>query len=168
MNLKERLICRLKNARDFSEKLLADFKTPEQWTHQVHANSNHALWFAGHMGEVDNFAIGVIAPDKAKEPASYRELFGMGSQPTNDPAKYPMPEEVVAFMRERRQTLLDAAEKMSDADLEKPMPKGAPAFLSDFASLLEMMSWHEGIHAGQLTVVRRALGHKPLFGAPPT
>ena len=46
MNLKERLICRLKTAREFSEKLLADFKTPEQWTHQVHPNSNHALWFA--------------------------------------------------------------------------------------------------------------------------
>src|SRR5438876_194417 len=115
MNLKERLICRLKTAREFSEKLLADFKTPEQWTHQVHPNSNHALWFAGHMGEVDNFAVGVLAPDKAKEPANYRDLFGMGSQPSNDPAKYPRPEEVLAFMRERRQTLLEAAEKLTDA-----------------------------------------------------
>src|SRR5581483_10381587 len=108
--------------------------------------------------------IGIIVPDKAQEPANYRDLFGMGSQPTNDPAKYPHPEDVLAYMRERRQTLLNEAEKLTDADLEKPMPKGAPAFLSDYASLLEMMSWHEGIHAGQLTVVRRALGYKPILG----
>jgi uncharacterized damage-inducible protein DinB len=167
MNFKDRLICRLTRSRDFSEKLLADFKSPEEWTHQVHPNSNHALWFAGHLGEVDNFAVRVIAPEKAKEPAHYHELFGMGSQPSNNPANYPPVDEVVNYMRERRQTLIAAAENLPESDLDKPMPKGAPAFLSDFASLLEMLAWHEGMHAGQLTVVRRALGHEPLMTRPP-
>ncbi len=167
MNIKNRLVCRLNSTREFSEKLLADFRTPEQWTHQVHPTCNHALWFVGHMASVDNFAISVLAPDKAGEPAEFRELFGMGSQPTDDPTKYPSPETMLHHMRDRRATLLDVVGQLSEADLERPMPKGAPAFLSDFASLLEMMSWHEGIHAGQLTVVRRALGHKPIFGAPP-
>ena len=55
MEIKKRLKRQLLQARQLSEKLLADFKTPAQWVYQVHENCNHALWFAGHMAHVDNF-----------------------------------------------------------------------------------------------------------------
>ena len=55
----------LATARETSERYLEDFKTPEQWTYQVHDKANHALWFAGHMGQTDNFLISLIAPEKA-------------------------------------------------------------------------------------------------------
>lgn len=163
MSLQQRLVRQLTNAREMSERLLADFKTPEQWTAQVYPGANHALWFAGHMGIADNFFLSLIAPEKAVKRPDMEEKFGMGSQPTNQPAEYPPVEEVLAFMRDRRAALLNALEAMHEDDLAKATPQGTPDFLSDVGSVFEMAIWHEGMHSGQLTVCRRSLGNKPLF-----
>jgi len=162
MELKNRLHRQLVNIRQLSERLLADFKSPEEWTFQAHPACNHALWFAGHMATSDNFFLSLIAPEKATQLPDFQTKFGMGSQPTNDPAAYPPPESVVATMRDRRQSLLATLEAMSEADLAKKTPEGAPEFLPDVASVFELAVWHEGQHRGQLSVARRALGHKPL------
>jgi hypothetical protein len=66
-------------------------------------------------------------------------------------------------MTERRATLLTALDALSDADLEQPLAKGAPDFLPDVGSVFEMAVWHEGLHSGQLSICRRAMGHKPVF-----
>ena len=67
MALKERLRRQLASVRQVSERLLADFRTPQEWTFQVHPACNHALWFAGHMATSDNFFLSLIAPEKAKQ-----------------------------------------------------------------------------------------------------
>src|SRR5262245_43593293 len=110
MGLKERLQRQLVNIRQMSERLLADFRTPEEWTFQAHPACNHALWFAGHMATSDNFFLSLVAPEKKSDLPDFQAKFGMGSQPTNDPAAYPKAENVVAAMRERRQALLTALE----------------------------------------------------------
>jgi uncharacterized damage-inducible protein DinB len=163
MSLKQRLRRGLVNMRQMSERLLEDFKSPEQWTFQVHPACNHALWFVGHMATSDNFFLSLVAPDKSRQLPEFQSRFGMGSQPTNDPAAYPPPASVLATMRERRQTLLDVLDGLKDEDLAKKTPDGAPDFLPDVASVFELAIWHEGQHNGQLTVARRAMGHKPLF-----
>jgi uncharacterized damage-inducible protein DinB len=163
MSQKERLRRQLERVRQNSERLLADFRTPEEWTFQVHPNCNHALWFAGHMATSDNFFLSLIAPGKSQKLSEFQARFGMGSQPTNQPAEYPASEVVLALMRERRQTLLSVLEAMSDEDLARKTPEGAPEFLPDVASVFELAIWHEGQHSGQVSVARRALGHKPLF-----
>ena len=145
-----------------SERLLADFQTPGQWVYQVHPNCNHALWFVGHMANTDNFLISLVAPEKATSIENWATKFGMGSQPSGNAADYPSPEAVVSQMRERRSVLLEVLDGLSEEELAKPTPKGAPDFLPDFASVFELAIWHEGLHSGQLTVTRRALGHKPL------
>lgn len=162
MSPKQRLERNLVNMRQMSQRLLADFQTPEQWVFQVHPQCNHALWFAGHMATSDNFFLSLVAPDKAQQLPDFQSRFGMGSQPTNDPAAYPPPASVVETMNERRQALLSVLEGMTDEDLAKKTPAGAPEFLPDVASVFELAIWHEGQHNGQLTVARRALGHKPL------
>jgi hypothetical protein len=58
-------------------------------------------------------------------------------------------------------------EGLNDEDLDKPTPEGAPDFLATVRHVFELAVWHEGIHVGQLTVARRALGHAPLVDMPP-
>jgi uncharacterized damage-inducible protein DinB len=162
MDHKERLKRQLIGVRQAIERLLADFRRPEEWTFQVHPACNHALWFAGHMTTIDNFFLSLVAPDNVRAMPEFQAKFGMGSQPTSDPAAYPAPEVVLAAMRERRAALLAALDEMREEDLGKKTPEGAPDFLPDVASVFELAVWHEGQHSGQLTVARRALGHPPL------
>jgi len=163
MNLKERLKQQLVNARQMSERMLADFKTPQQWTRQVQPGVNHALWFAGHMANSDNFFISVLAPEKSKDFGGRKALFGMGSQPVDDPSVYPDPEQVLGEMRERRLVLLQILDSLTEEDLAKKTPEGTPDFLSDVASVFETAIWHEGVHTGQLSIARRAIGCGPVF-----
>lgn len=163
MALKERLRRQMISARETSERLLADFQSPEDWTRQVHPNCNHALWFAGHMAQTDNFFISVLDASKAKNSPEFATLFGMGSKPSPNPSDYPSPEEVLAVMRERRAALLSILDSLSEEDLGEKMPKGTPEFLPDKGSVFETSIWHEGMHSGQLSVARRALGHQPLM-----
>ena len=164
MGLRERLTRQLIRTRQLSENLLAAFRLPAEWLHQVHPGCNHALWFAGHMANTDNFLLSLVAPQRAIPLEGYGARFGMGSQPVNRPEEYPPPEDVLETMRERRRMLLAVLGNLSDEDLSRPTPPGSPDFLPDFAAVFEMANWHEAMHAGQLTVARRALGHKPLSG----
>jgi hypothetical protein len=163
MSAKQRLKKQLEAARDYSRALLADFKTPEEWTRQVHPNANHALWFAGHMAVSDNFFVSHIAPEKTVKRPEFEKAFGTGSQPTSNPADYPPPEDVLEFMNERRRTLMGVLEALDERELEQPLPKGTPDFLPDVGSVFETAVWHEGLHSGQLSVCRRAMGHKPVL-----
>lgn len=162
MNLKECLVSQLETARHYSDGLLQAFQTPQQWLLQVHPQANHPLWFAGHMATVDNFFISLIDPAQAKPLPGYQEKFGPGSHPTNRAEDYPDPQEVVACMRERRDTLLSILKSLPEEKLSTPTPAGTPSFLKDWESIFRMASWHEGIHSGQVAVAHRSLGHKPI------
>ncbi|REJ68986.1 MAG: DinB family protein [Planctomycetota bacterium] len=163
MASKERLKANLFQAREMTEAILEAFQKPEDWTHQVHPQANHALWIVGHLGHADNFFVSMLDPSRQVEKDGWGEKFGMGSQPTNDPAAYPPVAEVLDFFRDRRAALLEAIDAMSDEDLAKATPDGSPDFLADFEQVLELAYWHEGVHSGQLTVAHRALGNPPLF-----
>lgn len=163
MSLKDRLHKQLTSARAMSEKLFAHFRTPAQWTHQVHAKANHPLWFAGHMGWTDNFMISLLDKSRAVDAPEFAAKFGMGSQPVNDPGGYPGPEEVLAFMRERRGVLLELLDELAEEQLSQPLPSGKTDMFRDRASVFELAIWHEGLHAGQITVAHRSLGNPPVI-----
>ena len=121
----------------------------------------------GHMGTSDNFLISLVFPDFHRDLGlAFQSQFAMGSQPVDDPQAYPRPAEVREIMRERRATLLRVLDSLEDEDLGQLTAEGSPEFLGDFAAVFEMAVWHEGVHSGQLTVVRRALGGQPIMDRP--
>ncbi len=110
MDYKQRLKAQLELVRGTTESILSAFKTPQDWTYQVHPQANHALWVAGHLTVADNMMVSKLAPEKAATlPPAYKEMFSPGSKPSPDPNDYPPPEDVLARMRERRAALLAAA-----------------------------------------------------------
>jgi hypothetical protein len=167
VDLISRISRQLETVRGVTETFLADFKTPEQWTLQVHDQANHALWLAGHLGTVDNFMISLLAPEKAIANPEYQAKFSMGSRPSSSPSDYPEVGDVLDFMRKRRSVVLEILAGMSEAGMVEPPPKGTPDIMPDVGSIFETLIWHEALHAGQITVARRALGHSPLVDAPP-
>jgi len=162
MNIRHSLLRSLKHARRATEDFLVAFKTPADWTHQAAPGTNHALWVVGHLGVVDNFFIAAVDPPRRKKHARLQELCTMGTEPQSSADVYPPAEEALAYMRERRTELLALLDTLTDEDLDRPMQPGTPAFLPDVGSVFEAAIWHEGMHAGQVSIARRSLGHRPL------
>ena len=162
MSTVQRLIDGIKFSRAFAKQVLDEFHTVEDWLSRPHKRANHAMWFAGHMGLTDNSIIGMLNPSRVEKRPNFKELFGMGSTPSDDPADYPSPAEIRAWMDDRRSVLLELAESLTDEDLSRPTPPAAPPFLKDIGQVLQFLAWHEGMHSGQITVPHRALGHDPI------
>jgi len=151
----------------FSRKALLGMleDVPEdRWTHQPIASANHAAWIAGHLAHTDNYFLTAVAGMATRIPADWDELFGMGSQPVDDPSAYPSP----AFLRDhlgaRREELIAWFRSLTDAQARAPLPEALLSFAPTFGQLAHSLAWHEGMHTGQLTVVRKSLGIAPKFG----
>ena len=164
IEIKPRIRYLLERTRGFSDKLLATFLQPSEWLHQVVPGGNHALWFTGHMGIVDIWLMRTVAPGSATEaPPVFREKFGPKSQPTSNPADYPPSDQVLTFMRDQRSALLQLFDRLPEDEMTRSL-SGGPPFIRDVGSAFEFLVFHEGLHAGQVTVARRALEHPPIVG----
>lgn len=165
MDLRTLVVDRLTGVRELTRSLLADFQSPHDWTHQLFPGANHALWFLGHLAIADDYCRATIAPERAHAlPAEFQRLFGMGSQPVADPAAYPPVETVQAQTDAARGALLAAVAALSDEQLAAPPAGGQQGFLpASTAGALLFFAEHESFHLGQISLVRRALGHAPRF-----
>lgn len=162
MDLKQRIIWQLQTIRALTEQMLAAFKTPSDWTHQIFPGANHALWIVGHLAMADNNGISRFVPEKALDKPDYSKKFGRQSTPSPNASDYPAPEEVLALFRERRAALIACLEAFSDNDFEKPAPPGVPPFIKNAQHMYSFLAVHEGMHTGQLSMTRRALGNSPI------
>lgn len=150
-------------ARSNTLSFLAD--VPEdKWCHQAIAGANHALWVVGHLAVVDDYFISSFGGQDSRLPEAWGELFGMGSTPSSDASAYPRPAEIRDALGSRRADLIAWFESLSDDKLVAPLSGDWEKFAPNTVGLAFSIAWHEGLHAGQLTVVRKSLGLAPKLG----
>jgi hypothetical protein len=150
-----------------TDGLIAALKSDDDWFYQAHPVANHPLWIVGHLALADNLFASKFRPDTGHKPEGWDELFWFGSEISDDRQKYPPPQDVVAYFRERRENLLRVLDELSDTELAAPAPSaeerspiaGAP----DMGQLFLFAAYHEGMHSGQFTVAHRGLGNSPLL-----
>lgn len=150
-------------ARRITVRLLEDIPE-DKLCYQPVAGGNHALWIVGHLAASDNYYLSGLAGRRTGFPAQWRELFGMGSLPQPDPSHYPTLAEVQAQLSQLREELAAYFGSLSNEQLAQPLPGEFATFAPDFGTLASTIAWHEGLHTGQLTIIRKALGLKPAFG----
>ena len=51
---------------------------------------------------------------------------------------------------------------LTDEQLAGPPPEGFQKFAPTLGNILMRLLWHEGMHYGQLTVIRKSLGLAPV------
>jgi hypothetical protein len=135
------------------------FKMPEGIT--------HLGWQIGHLA-VAQYRIclervrGVRPEDEQLVPPRYFDLFAKGSQPQADRTIYPDNDEIWdLFHRVHTRTLADLSQ-LSEADLDQPI-LGQHHVLKVKRDCLTYQLWHEAGHMGQIALVKRLLGYKPLL-----
>lgn len=126
----------------------------------------HVAWQVGHLAMAEYGLC--LFRQRGRQPidlelmsSKFRKLFGRGSVPLSDHTQYPAAAEIRAtFERVHAQTLLEVP-NIQPAQLAEPVEMPYAVEATKLGSLL-FCSHHEMLHAGQLGLLRRLLGHVPI------
>lgn len=151
----------LRMMQAYGDSLCADIPA-EDFCKQPVAGMNHPAWTLGHLA----FAADRHSRYAGGEPqlTDWETLFGLGSQPSDDPTVYPSKEQLIAAWHAANDRLLAAIESADPARFEEPTqgPLGeALPTVGDFLTF--SMTAHTSMHLGQLSAWRRAMGKPAMF-----
>lgn len=144
-------------------KMLLEGLTDEQMMTRPCPKGNHAAWIVGHLAWTDDSFLQGLAGQASGIPESWNAMFGMKSEPSDDPAAYPPREELMRRLDDRREGVRAWLSGLSEAELTAPIEGDMAQFARTLAMVPSSLSFHEGMHAGQLSMARRAAGLGPLF-----
>ena len=140
---------------DLSDERMADQPLP---------GLNHPAWILGHLAYSADGAVGVLGGDKMLT-AEWVSRFGPGSQPTAIRSDYPSKEDLLREFEGRFEKAreLAAAAHPDRLGRRNPHPRlrGGLPTVRDLVALL--LTGHLGVHLGQLSMWRRAIGLSPMF-----
>ena len=164
----------LRATKPFVTRFLAGFDETN-WTKQMPTLPNHASWCMGHLAlTMNRFAErfdgkGLPESDytKGDGTAGNAERFdtesvSVGSKPVDNPAIYPTMARSQQVFEDAVDRLGAALESLSDAQLDEVQPWGKGEFR--VADLAARVTFHNGMHAGQLADLRRAMGLPGVIG----
>ncbi|MFQ5501703.1 MAG: DinB family protein [Phycisphaerae bacterium] len=143
---------------------LIDTLSEDQFLHQPIAGANHAMWIMGHLACSDEYFLNKLGGKPFDKFEAWETKFFMKSKPTANASDYPPIAEVKEALAYGRERLVGWYGTLDEATLLSPPPGDLKDFAPTHAALLSTMAWHEGLHMGQLTVIRKSLGLAPVFG----
>jgi uncharacterized damage-inducible protein DinB len=156
----------LRRVRRYTCRLL-DRTDSADWFNQPAEGVSHLAWQVGHLASSQyRLALERI---RGKQPEDERLIsqrvmasFVRETVPNPDPLANPSPEHLrQVFDRVHRQVMHELQALTDEELLERPlMPH--PLFDTKLGSLL-WCAQHEMLHAGQIGLLRRLLGYKPLW-----
>ena len=152
-------------ARNYTIDLLG--QTPAtDWFRLPSSGVSHVAWQVGHLAVAEyRLALwrirGVQPQDGQLLPEDMVRLFGYGSVPDADPAKYPGQAEIRAVFDRVHDRVLQEVRGLDEAELDQPVPHPHPLANTKFKAILWCAN-HEMLHAGQIGLLRHQLGNPPV------
>ena len=154
----------LEQSRQWLMALLSDIKDAPT-TFPTPAGGNHPLWVLGHIVHSEASMLARFVLGEQNPLARWDSLFGMGSEPSADAAKYPSIDELMAEFEKVRARTLEHLDSCAEAGLDAPSkaPESLGAMFGTVGQCFVAMGLHCAFHAGQVADARRAAGRDPLF-----
>ncbi|MEO1534061.1 MAG: DinB family protein [Planctomycetota bacterium] len=127
-------------------------------------DGSHAAYIVGHIAFTDDSTLTMLAGAESSLSESEQKLFGGGATISESLADYPPQARLIETMHAVRANLTEYFKSLSPAEIIAPVEGPLAQFGDTRAKLMTSIAWHEGFHAGQLSVIRRQLGLPRLFG----
>ena len=152
-------------ARQYSLELLA--ATPRDlWFTIPEGVATHIAWQIGHL-TVSQYGLllfrirGRMPEDLQLIPGKFRKAYGRQSIPSPDPTGQPTTDELIDRMSRVHQLARRALHEVDPQVLLEPVEMPYAAYPIKLGAVL-FCPLHELIHAGQIGILRRALGLEPV------
>ncbi len=152
-------------ARQYALQLIQSVPD-ELWYKVPEGMSTHLAWQVGHLA-VSQYGLmlfrqrGRAEGDVELMPGWLRKQFGRGSQPMAASDSAPKPAELLERLTQIHQQSIAEVAKLSAATLKEPCDMPYCVYPIKLGALM-FAPIHEGIHAGQIGLVRRGLGLDPI------
>jgi uncharacterized damage-inducible protein DinB len=156
----------IKFARQYTTELLEQTDHAD-WFRMPTEGVTHIAWQVGHLALAEYFLLldrirGRKAEDADLISDQFRALFTRLSEPIRDQSKYPKPAEIRAiFDRVHQQALAELAHVPDDV-LDQPVDRPHRVFTTKLGALI-WFPQHELLHTGQIALLRRMFGAKPMW-----
>lgn len=155
---------RIRTSRMLTSSFLQDIAA-DQWFWQPPGLSTHVAWQVGHSAAAQ-YALclkrtrGGVESDAQLIPAEFAASFGRGSEPASA-GESPSVEQIQSvFDRVHEQTLAELSQRTAE-ELDVATEPTHPMFSTKLEAV-EFSSQHELLHAGQIALLRRLMGKRPL------
>lgn len=127
--------------------------------------ANHIAWQLGHLitAEATFFAQFIPNASYPALPTGFTDQHGKTTAAVDPPMGFLTKNEYLDLFKKTRAATLAAVDRLSEADLDKPMPEEVVKYAPTLGAMLLLTSSHVLMHSGQFTVVRRKLGKPVLF-----
>lgn len=162
--LKDHLAERLTIARNWTTGLIADIDE-RTWFDPPSPGVGHVAWQLGHLAVSQIVLVHVRCFDKKNTdhaPENYLKLFGRGSEPVAGASNYPSIPDIRSFFNRLQTESLQLISTLDDASLNSPAYGDPHPLFSTKAGAIGTAAMHETFHAGQIALIRRLQGKKPL------
>ena len=152
-------------SRKYTKMFLEDL-TPAEWLWRPSEVLTHIAWQVGHLAFAEYSLClkrqrGLTPEDETLFPAAFVERFKKGSEAAADEADNPSVDKLQqALDAVHAQALAELSER-SDEDLLAPTAPPHPMFDTNLGAVA-WCAQHELVHAGQIALLRRLMGKKPL------
>ncbi len=172
---REHLLQPMDHARDVLRRL-ADATPHAHWWHQPVPGANHVAWTLGHLAWADDLVLRALGePGGLPSPPTWEARFAWrttpapepggqpGEEPGEQPGPEPEPEELLRVLDDRRAALRRWIAALPEERLAETPPADLAGWVPVLGALPGALAHHDGMHAGQLQVVRKSLGLAPVF-----
>lgn len=165
MSRLELLVNQIRLVREYTGSLV-DAVPAEAWFRQPAEGITHVAWQVGHLTVAEHFLTmsrirGSQPEDERLIPPEFFTVFGKGSTPTPQASDYPPPAEIRSVFDAVHCRALEELAELPDDVLDEQVDPPHPAFSTKLGAL-SFCPMHEMLHAGQIGLLRRLLGGKPL------
>lgn len=136
--------------------------TDEEANRRLHVAGqvNHVKYLAGHLLN-SQYGLALIAGLKTE--VKWNDLFAvMGQSEAKDNFPYPDIEEIKAEWNGMHEGIRAGLSKLTAEDLGQKPPSPFHRVADSAGSLWAFISHHQAYHIGQIGILRRAFGKKPM------
>ncbi len=161
----ESAVAQIQFARNYTLELLG--ATPEKdWFVIPEGLPTNLAWQVGHLA-VSQYGLlmfrirGRDPADLDLIPGRFRKAYSRQSTPSDSQEKQPTAEELLERLGEVHRRAIAEVTSTSVETLMEPVDMPYAAYPIKLGAVL-FCPLHEQIHAGQIGLIRRALGHEPI------